>query len=91
MWVDIVYEGLLKEKTGKWEEKVELCESTTIKELLGDLSKKYGNNFQKLFFDPDNGQYREGILILVNNRKGELDSTLPNDAEVVFIPAIAGG
>ena len=91
MLIDIVYEGLLRERTGKWGEKLELHNSVTVKELLNKLSGKYGNDFQRLFFDPDSGEYREGILILINERKGELDSQISDDAEVVFIPAMAGG
>jgi len=71
-------------------------ERITIRQLMQELSGRYGLKFSEHFFDGDNLKTVGGALILVNGRNwrnlpGRLESELKNGDELVLFPPAMGG
>lgn len=69
---------------------------TTIRDVLDELSEKYGKNFEHLVFDPKTKEVKSYIIILVNGRNytylpSGLNNELKEGDEVALYPQIAGG
>jgi MoaD family protein len=71
-------------------------ERATIREILFELSKRYGSKFRNEIFDPHTNDIMPENQILVNGRhyrylvKG-LDTDLSNEDELSLFPPVAGG
>ena len=68
----------------------------TIRDLLDELSKKYGKAFQDLVFDPKTKEVKSYHFILVNgvsykDLPRRLNHELKEGDEVALYPQIAGG
>ncbi|MGD2126345.1 MAG: MoaD/ThiS family protein [Desulfobacteraceae bacterium] len=68
----------------------------TIRDVLEELSSRFGNNFRDLVFDPKTGKLRRSNTILVNGRHFRnlpdgVDSKLKEGDEVALFPPVAGG
>jgi len=84
----------LREITGKKEEEVESSGTITVKELLTQLSKKYGTEFTDYIYD-EKGNVRTHIQILINGRginvfQG-LKTKLKEGDTVAIFPPVGGG
>jgi len=84
----------LREITGKKEEEVESSGTITVKELLTQLSKKYGTEFTDYIYD-EKGNVRTHIQILINGRginvfQG-LETKLKEGDTVAIFPPVGGG
>jgi molybdopterin synthase sulfur carrier subunit len=71
-------------------------EKATIKDVLKDLSKKFGQDFKEVIFDPKTQEISSHIRILVNGRHYQylpdrLNTELKEGDEVALFPPIAGG
>jgi MoaD family protein len=70
--------------------------SATIREVLDDLSHRFGREFIETVYDSDTGQPAAHIMLLVNGRNylslpGRLDTELKDGDEMALFPPIAGG
>ena len=71
-------------------------ETATIRDLLDDLSERFGKDLTDLIFDPGTGGLVSHVMLLVNGRNylfmpGRLDTPLKDGDEVALFPPIAGG
>lgn len=90
----IIFLSLLKDVTRIDEINFPLNDKSTIKNLLEKLTNKFGKIFEKSIFD-NSGNLSKYIIIVLNGKdirsfKG-LDTTVQNNDEILFLPAIAGG
>ncbi len=71
-------------------------EKPTVRGVLEALSRRFGENFRNLIFDPTTEEVRGHNLVLVNGRHcrnlpGGLDSKLKEGDELALFPPVAGG
>jgi molybdopterin synthase sulfur carrier subunit len=94
MKVQVRFFTTLREITGKKEEEVESSSAITVKELLTQLSKKYGIKFMDYIYD-EKGDMRKYIQILINGRGIEvfqgLETKLKDGDTVAVFPPAGGG
>ncbi|MGQ9460053.1 MAG: ubiquitin-like small modifier protein 1 [Candidatus Bathyarchaeaceae archaeon] len=94
MKIQVKFFTTLREITGKKEEEIELSGSTTIKELLTQLSKKYGREFVNYLYD-EKGEIRTHIQILINGRDIDvfqgLETKLKEGDTIAIFPPVGGG
>jgi len=70
--------------------------AATIREVLDDLSQRFGKEFIETICDSDTRQPAGHIMLLVNGRNyltlpGKLDTELKDGDEIALFPPIAGG
>jgi MoaD family protein len=94
MYVTVRYLSVIREITGTREEVIEIVEGATVEEILNELSRKYGNAFQRMI---RSGRDIRGLQIIyfvdgknIANLKG-FNTTVYNQSELVIIPPVAGG
>ncbi|MEM2896289.1 MAG: MoaD/ThiS family protein [Candidatus Bathyarchaeia archaeon] len=80
---------------GKKEVTLELPSSSTINNLIEELSNRFERSFKEKIIDSKTGKLQQHVIILVNGReitflKG-LETVLNENDEVAFIPPFAGG
>jgi len=84
----------LREITGKKEDQIELTKPTTVSQLLKDLSKKYGKEFDDYLFD-ELGDVRGHLQILVNGQSittmHGLKTRLKDKDQMAILPPVGGG
>jgi len=94
MKVQVKFFTTLREVTGKKEEEVESSSTITVKELLTQLSKKYGREFRDYVYD-DKGEVRTYIQVLINGRDIDvfqgLETKLKEGDTVAIFPPVGGG
>jgi len=94
MKVQVKFFTTLREITGKKEEEVESSSTITVKELLTQLSKKYGREFTNYVYD-EKGDVRTHIQILINGRGIDvfqgLETKLREGDTVAIFPPVGGG
>ena len=71
-------------------------ETATLRDLLDDLSKRFGKDLRELIFDPGTGGLVSHVMLLVNGRNylfmpDRLDTVLKDGDEIGLFPPIAGG
>lgn len=88
--LEINYYSTFAKITGKTFEMVEL-ENPTLRELVGQLRRKYGDKFSEVTCDDTKGDLKDGISVLINGRKLPLDTTLHSSDQVAFLMPMAGG
>jgi len=84
----------LREITGKKEDEIQPSRVITLKELLTQLSKKYGKQFVDYLYD-EKGKVRTHIQILINGRginalQG-LETKLKEGDVIAIFPPVGGG
>jgi len=90
--VKIVFASALVSATGG-ERELNLDFSGDIDALLGVLKSRYGETFEKRFFD--NGVLRKYLNVYVNGKDMRFmqghGTMVCGDCEVLFLPAVSGG
>jgi len=90
--VRIKYYGSFKDITNLSEEIFELKGTEhNLKSLVAMVSKKYGSKFADIIINPRTNEYREGIVILFNELKGDLDQKIKDGDVISFLPMVTGG
>ncbi len=94
MKIRVKFFTTLREVTGKKEEEVESSTIITVKELLTQLSKKYGIEFTDYIYD-EKGDVRTYIQILINGRGIDvfqgLETKLKEGDVIAIFPPVGGG
>lgn len=82
-----------KDYAGCKEITMEPC--SDLKELGLILSDRYGARFRKLYFSPDETDFGDEIIVLVNGRRAEflsgMETELKDSDTVLLFPVVAGG
>lgn len=69
--------------------------SETVGKLIGFISNKYDQKFEKLLIDSETGELRKSYIVLVNGRNinflNGLKTVLKNDDEIAVFPPTGGG
>ena len=75
-------------------EKEFLIEGNTVKDIIKNLSEKYGESFKNKILDK-NGNPKPVINIYINDENikflDELSTELNDKDEILFLPAVSGG
>jgi|TARA_B100001013_G_scaffold248594_1_gene154236 molybdopterin synthase sulfur carrier subunit len=75
-------------------EKEFLIEGNTVKDIIKNLSEKYGESFKNKILDK-NGNPKPVINIYINDENikflDELSTKLNDKDEILFLPAVSGG
>lgn len=95
---NIEYVGSIRQLTGSRTDLLHLRIGTTIREIIGVLSEKYGNNFEKRMLTVDD-TLRANVLIFLNGREvsyqDDLSSiTIVKETQsriITLVPAEEGG
>ncbi len=71
-------------------------EAATIRDVLGDLSIRFGRELTELIFHPEAEEPASHIIVLVNGRNylsmpDGLDTQLKDGDEMALFPPLAGG
>jgi len=92
--VTVRFFTILRELTGKREEKLEFSGSVALKDLLKCLSDKYGRPFDDYVYD-EGGNVRNYIQVLVNGKNVKIpqdfETELEEGATVAILPPVGGG
>ena len=89
------YFNLQKAMDGKSQIEVEKA-TATIRELLDDLSDRFGKDLTELIYDSGTEEPASHIILLVNGRNylsmpHRLDTKLKDGDEIALFPPLAGG
>ena len=79
MRVTVRYFAALRAERGETEEKISTTASTA-RGLYRELAERHGFTLQE-----------EILLVSINRVMSDLDATISEDDEIVFIPPVAGG
>ncbi len=67
----------------------------TLRALGNELSRRFGKTFHDEFFNSDETELGEKIIVIINGRRAEfiggLDATLCPEDTVLIFPVVAGG
>ena len=92
--IKIKFFTTLREIVGKKDEQIQLSESTTLEELLKQLAKKYGEDFDDYVYD-ELGKVRGHLQFLINGKSAStaqgLKTKLREDDEIAILPPVGGG
>ena len=71
-----------------------IIEGNTVKDIITNLSEKFGNDFKNKILDK-NGNPKPVINIYINDENikflNELSTELNDNDEILFLPAVSGG
>lgn len=94
MKITVRFFTVLREITGKKEEKLEFSDSVSVDELLGCLSKRYGREFTDYVYDVG-GKPRGYLQFLINGKSittlEGFRTRLREGDKVAIIPPVGGG
>ena len=94
MKIAVRFFTVLREITGKREEKLEFSNSVTVNELLDYLSQKYGRQFTDYVYNAS-GKPRGYLQFLVNGKSittlKDFKTRLKEGDKVAIIPPVGGG
>ena len=85
----------IRDVVGNREVQLEVGKGATIRELLYDMVKRYGDEFERLVIDSEAETLAPSIKVLLNGRNVELLKglkTVVSDGDIVVIfPPVGGG
>lgn len=90
MKIKVKYLFPFRDITSKAEEFIEI-EEPNLKGLIELVIKKYGYRFAQKLFDLEAGRIRKGYTVLVGGARKDLEASLKDGDEVIFMTAMGGG
>jgi MoaD family protein len=94
MEITVHYFTILRELTGKRQEKIKLKEGSTVEDLLALLTESYGARFKRHVSSPKKKKGLQLVLLLNNQDITQLQglkTTLHDEDTVSLVLPIAGG
>ncbi|MGQ9720495.1 MAG: MoaD/ThiS family protein [Candidatus Jordarchaeum sp.] len=94
MRLKIRYLSIIRSDLGIKREEIEIPEKTSLLDVFGILTERHGEKFSKFLYDPINQTIKRGALVIINGeivRRSNMDSKIPEDAELVIGVMAAGG
>jgi molybdopterin converting factor small subunit len=94
MKLRIRYLSVIGSALGKKTEDIEIPEKTSMVDLFGILTERYGEKFSKFLYDPINRTIKSYAFLVINGeiiRKPNTVLQVPDDAELVIGVMAAGG
>ena len=95
MKVKVQFFASARELVGSREETVELPDQSTVRTLLDSLIKIHGEQLRKYLYDPDTGELRRAIQLLVGAESisalGGMSTVLSDGCVFAIIPPVGGG
>ena len=92
--VTILLFAALKEVAGKKRVELTFDQSLTLKDLMTELSERYGKKFYRFVFDED-GRFKSYIRFFINEepvKASEVEQINLKDGDIVaIIPPVSGG
>lgn len=88
--VRILFAAMFREITGVRETTEEITFGSTIRDVLSNLAKKYGKDFNDII-NPETGQIDLGTLVMVNGKSIRRTDLKLRDNDVVMITVPIGG
>jgi len=93
--VKVEYLGFIRNMLSKRTEELELHEDTSLGELLGMLSKRYGSDFKKQVYEPGQKDVKYGFVVTVNgvlmDQLHGVETLLRNGDNVILMSLMSGG
>jgi molybdopterin synthase sulfur carrier subunit len=94
--VKVEYLGHIKNLTGdKRQEEIEMRNDSSIADLLGLLSGKYGEPFKKAVYESGGADVKSNFMATVNgfllNQLKGVETKLKNGDHVILMPVVSGG
>ncbi len=80
----------MREISGKKMVEIDCPNKITIKELLENISKKFGKGFKEYLFN-EKGEVRKYIQVLLNGRAKGLETILEEGDTIALLPPVGGG
>lgn len=94
MKLKIRYLNIIGTTLGKKYEEIEVPEKTSIGDLFGILTEKYGEKFSKFLYDPVNRTIKRYALVIISGEIVRNPNTildLPEDTELAIGIMATGG
>jgi len=95
MKVTVEYLGFIRNMLSKKNEELELREGTSLKELLSQLSERYGADFKKQVYEPGQKDVKYGFVVTVNgvlmDQLNGVETQLKNGDHVILMSLMSGG
>ena len=95
MKVTIEYLGFIRNMLSKRTEIIELREGTRLKELLTQLSERYGAEFKKQIYESGQKDLKYGFVVTVNgilmDQLSGVETQLKNDDHIILMSLMSGG
>jgi MoaD family protein len=95
--VSVLYFTVLREITGKKEEKLQLGEGqkVTVNIILEKLAALYGNPFADYVYDPQTSQVKGFLQFFINGQSSQafkgIESELQDGDVLAIVPPVGGG
>lgn len=95
MKVKVEYLGFIRNMLSKRTEELELREGTSLKELLSELSERYGSEFKKQVYESGQKDVKYGFVVTVNgvlmDQLRGVETTLKTGDQVILMSLMSGG
>ena len=95
MKVTVEYLGFIRNMLSKKNEELELREGTSLKELLSQLSERYGADFKKQVYEPRQKDVKYSFVVTVNgvlmDQLNGVETQLKNGDHVILMSLMSGG
>jgi len=93
--VKVEYLGFIRNMLSKRTEELELREGTSLKELLSELSERYGSEFKKQVYESGQKDVKYGFVVTVNgvlmDQLRGVETTLKTGDQVILMSLMSGG
>lgn len=93
--IKVKFLGIFKGISGREQFPMELKESVSVREVVERLNEFLPPDFRRILIDPELGDPRPNVLILLNGREigvfEGLETKVMDGDEMVFIPVSHGG
>ena len=83
--------GVFQELMGERELEVHIPERAKLRDLLEELTKRYGPKFEGELFQPSKREVKPYIKVLLNGHGAELNARLSEGDVVAIFPPVGGG
>ncbi|MGQ4892360.1 MAG: MoaD/ThiS family protein [Candidatus Njordarchaeia archaeon] len=92
--VKVKYYAIFREISSKRTEIIAIRKGSTVRNLIGEIDKKYGGKIAKLLLD-SKGELKDNYIILLNgvnvNNLNGLETIIDKNSGVVIFPPFSGG